>query len=91
MCAADAKALVDHSNATLKRRLFRQRQNFRTKQLSQAPHGLVATRRAEIYADAILDNSGSVRSAPRIAALGALCLRQQVIDLLDKAGRFRRQ
>jgi hypothetical protein len=90
VCTTDAKALVNYGNATCDCCLFSQWQDFLAQQARQSPYGLVTARRTEIYGDAVLDNSRSVRAAPWITTLGALCLRQQVVDLLNETGCFSR-
>jgi hypothetical protein len=88
VCATDAVTFVDYRDTALNSRLFGERQDFFAEQARQSLHCFVATRRTQIYGDAVFDNSGSVRAATRITTLGALRLRQQVINLFNQTGRL---
>ena len=91
MRAADTQGLVNDSNGpTCKRRLC-QWQNFFTKCCGQPSDRIVTAGRAEINRDAVINQCLGIRPATRESALCTLCLRKQVIDLIDELAGICRQ
>jgi hypothetical protein len=82
MVTTDAGAFVDHGHGRDCR--FGQRHDVFRKQARKPADRFVATRRTQVDGSDTVDDRLGIRPTAREAALGTLCLRQQVIDLFDK-------
>jgi hypothetical protein len=80
--AANARGLIDNGH----RRYYAlgQGNNFSAKQTRKPPNRVIAAGRAEVDCSSSVDHRRSIRSAPGVATLGALRLRQQFIDLFHE-------
>jgi len=82
MRAADAQGFIDDRNRWLRR--GDERLDVSAKKIGKSPHRFFAARRAEVDCRAAVDNCCGIRATSGKAALSALCLRKQVIDLFDQ-------
>jgi hypothetical protein len=89
--AADAKCLADHCESGLFRRDLGKRDRITAEEIGEPLHGFVPARRAQVDGCVILDDCKGIRAATGIAALRTLCLRQQLVDLLNQWIAIRRQ
>jgi len=90
MDAADAECFIDDRNIAPRPGRFGKWERFLAEQTGEALHGFVPARWAEIDRDAGLDDGRRIRPATGIAALRALCLWQQFIDLVHEIVRIGR-
>jgi hypothetical protein len=84
MHTADTESFVNDGDRAFESCLFGQRQRIGTKERSKTMNGVIAARWADVDCCVALDNSLRIRPATGIAALCALRLRQQLIDLLNE-------
>ena len=91
MCTSDTAIFVNECNAARLGSLLDQWQDIFAEQISQPAHCLVAAWRAEIDRHTVVDNRGGIRAAARVTALRTLCLRQQIVYLLNEVGGLRGQ
>ncbi len=82
MRAANAQALINDGNGRGDK--FGQRHNFPSQQVGQPPYSFFTTRRAEINRHLTFNHGGGKWPTAGITTLSTLCLREQVIDLLDE-------
>ncbi len=88
MRASDAEHFVDDGDGGRDR--FRQWQDVPAKEIGQLPDCVFAARRTQVDCRTAIHNGSRKRAAPRVAALGALGLRKEIIDCVDErvvAGR----
>jgi hypothetical protein len=82
--ATDTPGFVnDRHRLSVGRRLGK-RQDVAAEEFGKPPDRVITTGRAEIDCNAVIDDSGGIRSAARETALRALRLRQLLIDLLHE-------
>ena len=82
MSAADTQRFIDNGDGRCDG--LRQRYNFPAEQIGKPTYRVLAARRAEIDSRLAIHNSGRERSATRVATLGTLSLRKQVINLFHE-------
>ena len=90
MRATDAKGLFDERDRVAIRSDFCQCNDVTAEKVGEAPHGFIATGRAQIDRRFIGNDRFRVRSAARVTALCTLCLRQKFIDPLREIALPRR-
>jgi hypothetical protein len=91
MHATNTKRFVNNGNGPLKRSLLRQWQWFGAKQCCKSPDSLIAAGRAQVNRGFSVDDRLRIGAATRVTTLRALCLRQDLIDLVDECVRVGRQ
>jgi len=82
MCATDTQRFVDNGDSWCDG--LRERYDFPAEQVGQAPHRVVATRRAEINGRLTFNNGSGKRPTTRKATLCTLRLWKKIIDLLHE-------
>jgi hypothetical protein len=80
--ATDARSLVNNGNRWYD--ALGQRYGLFAEESCQSANRVITAGRAQVDCGRTLDNGGRIRPAAWITALGALRLRQQVIDLLHE-------
>lgn len=88
--AADTQGLVNDGNRLPFGWRLGKRQDVAAEEFGKASDRVVTTGRAQIDRHTVIDDSRGIRPTARETALRALCLRQFLIDLLDKSGGIRR-
>ena len=86
--AADTRRLINDRDGRLNG--FGQWHDLSAEQSRNSANRIVAARRTQIDGGGSVNDRRRVRLATRISALGALGLRQQVIDLLHKVAAIGR-